>query len=48
LKALRHFFKLAGDVGNHLGVCGNRGSPRAGLLTFEHQGWAAFEPMTAL
>jgi len=42
----RHFVKLAGDVGHDWGVCGNAGSPRAGLLTFEHQGCAAFEPMT--
>ena len=35
----RHFIKLAGDVGNDWGVCSNPESPRAGLLTFEHQGW---------
>ena len=42
----RHFIKLAGDVGNDWGVCSNPESPRAGLLTFEHQGCAAFEAMT--
>ena len=41
----RHFTKLAGDVGNDWGVCSNSESPRAGLLTFEHQGFAAFEPI---
>ena len=41
-----HFIKLAGDVGNDWGVCSNPESPRAGLLTFEHQGCAAFEAMT--
>jgi DNA-directed RNA polymerase subunit H (RpoH/RPB5) len=39
----RHFVKLAHDIGNDWGVCSNRESPRAGLLTFEHQGCAAFE-----
>jgi hypothetical protein len=42
----RHFVKLAGGVGNDWGVCSNAESPRAGLLTFEHQGCSAFEPMT--
>ena len=28
------------------GVCTNPGSPRAGLLTFEHQGCKQFEEMT--
>jgi hypothetical protein len=41
----RHFVKLAGDSGNDWGVCANPDSPRAGLLTFEHQGCAAFEPI---
>jgi len=39
----RHFVKLAGEIGNDWGVCGNPESPRAGLLTFEHQGCSAFE-----
>jgi len=39
----RHFVKLAGEVGNDWCVCANPDSPRSGLLTFEHQGWAAFE-----
>lgn len=39
----RRFVKLAGDVGNDWGVCSNPESPRSGLLTFEHQGCAAFE-----
>ena len=42
----RHFIKLAGDVGNDWGVCCNPESPRAGLLTFEHQGCTSFEPIT--
>jgi hypothetical protein len=40
----RHFFKLVGDSASDWGVCANANSPRAGLLTFEHQGCAAFEP----
>ena len=39
----RHFVKLAGDLGNDWGVCANRKSPRAGLLTFEHMGCKEFE-----
>ena len=42
----RHFIKLTGEVGNDWGVCSNAESPRAGLLTFEHQGCSAFEAMT--
>jgi hypothetical protein len=42
----RHFIKLAHEIGNDWGVCGNPESPRAGLLTFEHQGCSAFEPIT--
>src|ERR1022692_2763772 len=42
----RHLVKLAGDVGNDWGVCGHAESPRAGLLTFEHQGCTPFEPIT--
>ena len=42
----RHFVKLAHEVGNEWGVCSNAKSSRAGLLTFEHQVCAAFEPIT--
>jgi hypothetical protein len=42
----RHFIKLAGDLGNDWGMCCKAGSPRAGLLTFGHQGCSAFQPMT--
>jgi hypothetical protein len=41
----RHFVKVASDVGDHWGVCANPASPRAGLLTFEHQGCTVFEPI---
>ena len=40
----RHFFKLEGGLGNDWGVCGNPESPRAGMLTWEHQaGHGCFE-----
>ncbi len=39
----RHFLPLAGESGNDWGVCANPKSPRAGLLTFEHQGCPQFE-----
>jgi hypothetical protein len=42
----RHFIRLAHEIGNEWGVCTNSNSPRAGLLTFERQGCAAFEPTT--
>jgi hypothetical protein len=42
----RHFAKLAHEVGSDWGICSNPESPRAGLLTFEHQGCAAFSPIT--
>ena len=42
----RHFVKLAHEIGNDWGVCANSTSPRAGFLTFEHQGCNAFEPIT--
>lgn len=42
----RHLVKLAGDVGNDWGVCSNPESPRAALITFEHQGCMAFEAIT--
>jgi hypothetical protein len=44
--ACRHFVKLGSDVGDDWGVCSNPGSPRAGLLTFEHQGCTAFQAIT--
>ena len=39
----RWFHKLAGARGNDWGVCANLKSPRAGLLTFEHQGCPQYE-----
>jgi hypothetical protein len=42
----RYFVKLAGEIGNDWGVCANSESSRAGLLTFEHQGCTAFEPVS--
>jgi len=33
----KHFIPLAGKLGMDWGVCANPASPRAGLLTFEHQ-----------
>jgi len=39
----RHFAVLDGPLGADWGVCINKNSPRAGLLTFEHQGCPAFE-----
>lgn len=39
----RHFLQLAGVLGTDWGVCANPRSPRAGLLTFEHQGCREFE-----
>jgi len=36
----RFYRCLAGHLGGDWGVCGNPASPRAGLLTFEHQGGA--------
>ena len=39
----RHFVPLQGQLGHDWGVCANAKSPRAGLLTFEHQGCAEFE-----
>ncbi len=37
------FHLLAGNRGQDWGVCANPKSPRAGLLTFEHQGCPEFE-----
>lgn len=39
----KHFLKLPGKLGADWGVCSNPASPRAGLLTFEHQGCEQFE-----
>jgi hypothetical protein len=39
----RHFLPLRGELGYDWGVCSNTRSPRAGLLTFEHQGCPEFE-----
>lgn len=39
----RWFHVLAGRRGLDWGVCANAASPRAGLLTFEHQGCLQFE-----
>jgi hypothetical protein len=39
----KHFLKLPGQLGLDWGVCVNSASPRAGLLTFEHQGCEKFE-----
>jgi hypothetical protein len=40
----RHFRALALSFNGGWGVCTNNQSPRAGLLTFHHQGCASFEP----
>ncbi len=40
----RWFLKLEGDLRYDWGVCANPRSPRASLLTFEHQGCFEFEP----
>jgi hypothetical protein len=39
----RWYHVLAGRRGQDWGVCANERSPRAGLLTFEHQGCLEFE-----
>ena len=40
----RHFVLLDGKLGADWGVCGKPESPRAGLLTWEHQaGFGCFE-----
>jgi hypothetical protein len=39
----RHFLPLEGELGKDWGICANSKSPRAGLLTFEHQGCPEFE-----
>jgi hypothetical protein len=38
------YHTLIGPASLDWGVCGNPQSPRAGLLTFEHQGCPEFEP----
>jgi hypothetical protein len=42
----RHFAVLDGPLGADWGVRMNKNSPRAGLLTFEHQGRLKFEAGT--
>ncbi len=42
----RHYVPLSGELGADWGVCANANSPRAGLLTFEHQGCPHFESET--
>lgn len=37
------FWELDGGLGADWGVCCNRQSPRAGLLTFEHMGCKFFQ-----
>jgi hypothetical protein len=39
----RHYAVLGGPLGHDWGVCMNKQSPRAGLLTFEHQGCPEFD-----
>ncbi len=39
----RHYLPLRGELGYDWGVCSNARSPRAGLLTFEHQRCLEFE-----
>ena len=39
----RWFIRLQADLNLDWGVCSNPGSPRCGLLTFEHQGCREFE-----
>lgn len=39
----KYFLALPGDLGMDWGVCVNPASPRAGLLTYEHQGCEYFE-----
>jgi hypothetical protein len=36
-RGCKHFVKLEGDLGYDWGVCSNPSSPRAGMLTWEHQ-----------
>ena len=39
----KHFLKLRSTLGSDWGVCANPNSPRAGLLTFEHQGCEQYD-----
>lgn len=39
----KHFLTLKGELGYDWGICACSKSPRAGLLTFEHQGCTEFE-----
>jgi hypothetical protein len=39
----KYFLPLEGSLGMDWGVCANPASPRASLLTFEHQGCQSFE-----
>ena len=39
----RYFVPLNGALASDWGACGNPASPRAGLLTWEHQGCRVFE-----
>jgi hypothetical protein len=39
----RWHYALAGRLGQDWGICANPHSPRAGLLTFEHQGCPQYE-----
>lgn len=39
----RWFVRLHADLNHDWGLCSNPGSPRCGLLTFEHQGCREFE-----
>lgn len=40
---LRWYYILGGQLGQDWGICANPESPRAGLLTFEHQGCPQYE-----
>jgi hypothetical protein len=39
----RWYHPLTGGAGSDWGICANAAGPRAGLLTFEHQGCPQFE-----
>ena len=44
----RHYLRFRGETGQDWGACGNSESPRAGLMTFEHQGCERFEAESSL
>jgi hypothetical protein len=44
----KHFLKLTGKLGADRGACAKPVSPRAGLLTFEHQGCEQFEGLNSV